>query len=221
MSLPAPQSAVSWWFHDPDDAARVNAAYTHAMADEVRRLCEAIPHDDLTIQWDACWETVVFEQVFDWAPSGDPMERIAMQTPVISMGIPDKVMVGYHFCYGSMHDKHFVEPTNLSRCVELSNFVVNNSGRRIDFVHMPVPLGAMMTRITPLFEVFVWRLSCIPRARPPRGWRRRRQAANRSGAAAPPTFWCSCGMRIRQDGSCRRGPLLVAHSEAADSLSLP
>ena len=140
VSLPAPQSAVSWWFHDSDDADRANLGYTLAMVDEVRRLCDAIPHHDLAIQWDACWETVVFDQVFDWAPSGDPMRRIALQTPVISMGIPDDVVVGYHFCYGSMHDEHFVEPVDLARCVELSNFVVNNSGRRIDFVHMPVPI---------------------------------------------------------------------------------
>ena len=140
VSLPAPQSAVSWWFHDPDDADRVNTAYTLAMAEEVRRLCEAIPHGDLTIQWDACWETVVFNELFDWAPAGDPMRRIALQTPVISMGIPDGVVVGYHFCYGSMHDEHFVEPADLAQCVALANFVVNNSGRRIDFVHMPVPI---------------------------------------------------------------------------------
>ncbi|MYH76766.1 MAG: flavin reductase family protein [Acidimicrobiaceae bacterium] len=140
VSLPAPQSAVSWWFHDPDDADRVNTAYTLAMAEEVRRLCRAIPHDDLTIQWDACWETVVFNDLFDWAPAGDPMARIALQTPAISMGIPDGVIVGYHFCYGSMHDEHFIEPADLARCVALANFVVGNSGRRIDFVHMPVPI---------------------------------------------------------------------------------
>lgn len=140
VSLPAPQSAVSWWFHNPDDADRVNTAYTLAMAQEVRRLCRAIPHDDLTIQWDACWETVVFNDLFDWAPAGDPMERIALQTPAISMGIPDGVVVGYHFCYGSMHDEHFVEPADLARCVALANFVAANSGRRIDFVHMPVPI---------------------------------------------------------------------------------
>ena len=222
VSLPAPQSAVSWWFHDPDDADRVNAAYTHAMADEVRRLCEAIPHDDLTIQWDACWETVVFEQVFDWAPSGDPMERIAMQTPVISMGIPDKVMVGYHFCYGSMHDEHFVEPTNLSRCVELSNFVVNNSGRRIDFVHMPVPIGRDDDAYyAPLRGLRIGGcrvyLGLVHHEDGGEGAKRRIEVAQRHllhfGVAAE----CGFGRMDPADVV----PLLVAHSEAADSLSLP
>lgn len=222
VSLPAPQSAVSWWFHDPDDADRVNAAYTLAMADEVRRLCDAIPHDDLTIQWDACWETVVFDQLFDWAPSGDPMERIAMQTPVISMGIPDEVVVGYHFCYGSMHDEHFVEPTDLSRCVGLSNFVVNNSGRRIEFVHMPVPIDRDDDAFyAPLRDLRIGGcgvyLGLVHYEDGGEGAKRRIEVAQRYlphfGVAAE----CGFGRMDPADVV----PLLVAHSEAADSLSTP
>ena len=218
VSLPAPQSAVSWWFHDPDDADVVNLAYTVAMADEVRRLCAAIPHDDLTIQWDACWETVVFNDLFDWAPSGDPMHRIAFQTPVVSMAIPDDVVVGYHFCYGSMHDEHFVEPTDLARCVELSNFVVSNSGRRIDFVHMPVPIDRDDTDyFAPLRDLRIGDchvyLGLVHHEDGAEGAQRRMEAARRHlprfGVAA------ECGMgRMDPDLVV---PLLKAHADALDS----
>ncbi|MBT5140597.1 MAG: flavin reductase family protein [Acidimicrobiaceae bacterium] len=215
VSLPSPQSAVSWWFHDPDDADRVNIAYSLAMAEEVSRLCAAIPHEDLTIQWDACWETVVLEDVFDWAPAGDPMHRIAQQTPIISMDIPEDVVVGYHLCYGSMHDEHFVEPADLSKCVGLANFLVNNSGRRIDFVHMPIPIDRdddaffMPLRDLRVGDAFIY-LGLVHFEDGGDGARRRmataRRHLHRFGVAA------ECGMgRMHPDQVI---PLLQAHVDA-------
>jgi hypothetical protein len=53
--------------------------------------------------------------------------------------VPDEVPMGLHLCYGELHHKHFVEPEDLSVCVQLANVAPAAAGRRIDYVHMPVP----------------------------------------------------------------------------------
>lgn len=49
------------------------------------------------------------------------------------------VELGYHLCYGSQDHKHALEPRDLTACVTISNAVAVQLGRRLDYVHMPVP----------------------------------------------------------------------------------
>ena len=46
--------------HAPD-AQQILPAYEQAMLREVERICEAIPHEDLAIQWDVCIEMVTWD----------------------------------------------------------------------------------------------------------------------------------------------------------------
>ena len=47
--------------------------------------------------------------------------------------------LGYHLCYGSPADEHLVMPKDMAILVEISNGISSGLGRRLDFMHMPVP----------------------------------------------------------------------------------
>ena len=47
--------------------------------------------------------------------------------------------MGYHLCYGSPADEHLVMPRDMAMMVEMANGLRAALGRRIDFLHMPVP----------------------------------------------------------------------------------
>lgn len=53
--------------------------------------------------------------------------------------VPPDVEVGFHLCYGDLDAKHFVEPEDLSRAVELANLIISSAGRSATWIHMPVP----------------------------------------------------------------------------------
>jgi hypothetical protein len=42
------------------------ASFKHDFAREIARLTDAIPPEDLAIQWDVCWEVLDLEGVIDW-----------------------------------------------------------------------------------------------------------------------------------------------------------
>jgi hypothetical protein len=47
--------------------------------------------------------------------------------------------MGYHLCYGSPADEHLVMPRDTAIMVAIANGFRRELGRRIDFLHMPVP----------------------------------------------------------------------------------
>ena len=52
--------------------------------------------------------------------------------------IPDKVELGYHFCFGTLGGWPRFAPADLSATVRLANATVEASGRRVDWIHIPV-----------------------------------------------------------------------------------
>ena len=54
--------------------------------------------------------------------------------------IPADAELGYHFCYGSYGGRHFVEPKDMRAMVDLANGITGTMKRRLDFLHMPVPI---------------------------------------------------------------------------------
>ena len=127
------------WLHDPDDYNRATAACLDALIIEVEKIVRFIPARDLAIQWDACGESLDIESALPWTPKSDPWVRFASEVLAISMNIPAQALLGYHFCYGDIDARHEHEPESLDVAVQMANLLANNSGRRIDWVHMPVP----------------------------------------------------------------------------------
>ena len=52
---------VIYAFCTARDVLAIDAAYEKAMIREVERICAAIPHRDLCIQWDFCHEMIILD----------------------------------------------------------------------------------------------------------------------------------------------------------------
>jgi hypothetical protein len=141
VSLPTPFAVVSSYI-TADARACVERAYEGAMLREVERICAAIPHNDLCIQWDVCTEMVMLDGRHPRMPAIPEMhafftERFAR----LCAAIPAEVDAGFHLCYGDFEGKHFVEPVDMEKLVEMNNLLLAAAGRPIAYVHMPVPIA--------------------------------------------------------------------------------
>ena len=139
VCLPTPLAVIGA-FVIPQDIPKVLPAYEAAMSREAQRIAAAIPHRDLALQWDVCIEMVQWDGRFPGMPPTPAMEQIfrgafARLTAVV----PAEVELGFHLCYGDMDAKHFVEPIDLGKAVELANLIVESSSHSVTWLHMPVP----------------------------------------------------------------------------------
>lgn len=98
----------------------------------------AIPHRDLSIQWDICQEVLAFEDYFPWRPVEYKAEIFA-EFHRLAAPVPEEVELGFHLCYGSPQDEHLVMPKDAGILTEMSNGLIRAMPRRLDFLHLPVP----------------------------------------------------------------------------------
>jgi methionine synthase II (cobalamin-independent) len=141
VSLPTP-FAVVWRFVTENRRDELLAAYEEAMLREVTKICASIPHGDLAIQWDVCIEMLIWDGRWPAIPPFPGMkDEFEAQFRRLSAPVPEGVELGFHLCYGDLDGKHFVEPQDATKMVELANLIVRSAGRRVDFMHMPVPIA--------------------------------------------------------------------------------
>jgi len=139
VSLPTPMAVINP-FCTPEDGPRILPVYTDAMLREVARICAAIPHADLAIQWDVCIEMLQWDGRRG-GPSADELEpRFREAFGRLSAAVPEDVEMGFHLCYGDMDARHSVDPLDLGKAVELANLLCEAAGRAVQWIHMPVPL---------------------------------------------------------------------------------
>jgi hypothetical protein len=122
----------------PSSLAAYLPAYERSLLTALQRIVEAIPHRDLSIQWDVCQEILIFEQFFPHRPATYKADIIA-ELARLGFAVPDDVECGYHLCYGSPRDAHLVMPKDTAILVEISNGLIDRLERRLDFLHLPVP----------------------------------------------------------------------------------
>src|SRR5205085_10498942 len=116
VSLPTPMAVINP-FCTPEDAPRILPVYTQAMLREVARICEAIPHADLAIQWDVCIEMLMWDGRRG-GPSETELEPQFRETFArLSAAVPCDVELGFHLCYGDMDAKHSLDPQDLGKAV--------------------------------------------------------------------------------------------------------
>jgi hypothetical protein len=140
VSLPTPWAVVTS-FIEPADVQAVFPAYEQAMLREVNRICQAIPHRDLAIQWDVCQEMVAWDrQGGQGAGVAGLAESYAGHFGHLGSAVPSDVELGFHLCYGDLDGKHFFNPQDAGPMTALANFIVSNASRPVTWVHMPVPI---------------------------------------------------------------------------------
>jgi hypothetical protein len=142
VCLPTPMGVV-YAFCTTRDLAAIERAYETAMIREARRVCDAIPHQDLSIQWDVCHEVILLDgQSQGHFPNVNAsLPEVMARMGRLAAAIPTEVEMGVHLCYGDFGGKHMIEPRDASRMVEIANAMTQRAERPIHYIHMPVPIG--------------------------------------------------------------------------------
>jgi hypothetical protein len=125
-------------FPNPADVAKVRPGFTEALAAEVGTIVKHIPHQDLAIQWDCATEVQDAYGAVAGHPAEGRIERNVAQFRALNRGIPESVELGYHFCFGTLGGWPRFAPADLSATVDLANATIEASGRRVDWIHIPV-----------------------------------------------------------------------------------
>ena len=139
VGLPFPASALNAFKADfAGDYPVAERAYEELVGRELVRLMSVVPPSDLAIQWDMAYETQDIEGVLAWTSEG-AWERYAGPVVRLTPQIPEEVLLGYHFCYGTFPEWPMYEARDMGLLVRMANYAVANSGRTVDWVHMAGP----------------------------------------------------------------------------------
>ena len=143
VSLPSVNSALPpRIFPDAADVAKVRPGFTEALAAEIDTIVAKIPDEDLAIQWDCATEV---QDAYGAIPGYRPKARsraISSSSARCRRTCRRTVMLGYHFCFGTLGGWPRFAPPISRRRSQLANAVVEGSGRRVDWIHIPVLDGA-------------------------------------------------------------------------------
>jgi hypothetical protein len=145
VGLPTPINIVGTAC-TPATVLQVEPAYHKAMLEEVDRLCSAIPHTDLCIQWEMVREVLWWDGRIlktQPAPFSDSTlrEQVLSRLGELCAAVPERVQLGVHLCYGDWGGKHQIDPADTAAMTELANAIVQRAGRDLCYVHMPVPIA--------------------------------------------------------------------------------
>jgi len=137
VCLPTPLAPISA-FVVPEHQAALEPVYEARLLGELATLLAEVPHDQLAIQWDTNFEFGMLEGVFPvWF--GDVKGGILERLLRLARHVPADVQLGYHFCYGDAQHRHYKEPADAGRLVEVANALAASLGRALNWVHLPVP----------------------------------------------------------------------------------
>jgi len=151
LTLPTPLAPVCA-FVAADDQSRLEPVYEARLLEEVARIAETIPHDQLAVQWDTRYEFAMLEGIvqpwFSEVRAG-VLERLLR----LSRAVPADVELGFHLCYGDEAHGQFVEPQDSGKLVEVANALAANLDRSLNWIHLPTPHGAEADWYAPLAEL--------------------------------------------------------------------
>lgn len=125
-------------FPNVADLERIRPGYTAATRAEIAEIVRRIPHDELAIQWDCSTEVQDAYGSIPGFPLEGAIERSLEQVRALSPHIPERVALGYHLCFGTLGGWPRFAPDDLGQAVKLANAVIGASGRRVDWIHLPV-----------------------------------------------------------------------------------
>jgi ubiquinone/menaquinone biosynthesis C-methylase UbiE len=136
VCLPTPLAPVSA-FVAVEDQAVVEQAYEAAMMAELEQMLEAIPHDQLALQWDTNVEFGMLEGHLPlWFP--DVKAGILERLIRISQAVPPEVELGFHFCLGHDEQAERHPPPDAGRMVEIANALAASLDRPLNWIHLPL-----------------------------------------------------------------------------------
>lgn len=148
IALPTPM-ATGLMYISPGGRDRYLHAYERSLLTALRNILSAIPHQDLSIQFDVCQEVLLFENYF---PVREPDYKLPVFEQFARLGaaLPNDVELGFHLCYGSPGDQPLLILEDAAVLAELMNGIGDCVPRPVEFVHIPVPKHASEAFFAPL-----------------------------------------------------------------------
>lgn len=139
VSMPTVNSALTpRIFPAAGDAAKIKPGYEEALSAELETIVAKIPERDLAIQWDCATELQDAYGAIDGLPPDNMVDRNVEHLRRLSPVVPDGALLGYHLCFGTLGGWPRFEPDDLGGAVAMANAFIEHSGRRVDWVHIPV-----------------------------------------------------------------------------------
>ncbi|MGE0630086.1 MAG: hypothetical protein AB7O43_19975 [Hyphomicrobiaceae bacterium] len=139
VSMPSVNSAIPpRIFDDLGDRAKVMAGYEAALAAELETIVDRIPAKDLAIQWDCSTDLQDVYGAVRQLPNETRIARNVEHMRRLNPLIPEGAQLGYHLCFGTLGGWPRFEPADLAGAVDLANAFAAESGRRVDWLHIPV-----------------------------------------------------------------------------------
>jgi SAM-dependent methyltransferase len=137
VCLPTPLAPISA-FVVAEHQGVLEPIYEDRLLAELRLILQALPHDQVAIQWDTNFEFGMLEGIVPvWFDDiqGGILERLLR----LSRYVPPDVQLGYHFCYGDVQHRHYKEPADARKLVDVANALAASLGRPLNWIHLPVP----------------------------------------------------------------------------------
>jgi hypothetical protein len=118
----------------------IEPIYEEALLRSLTRIQTEIPAQELAVQWDVAPDIGMIEGVSWIEPWFSPVqEGVEDRLVRLASYVRDDVEMGFHFCYGDMGHKHWMEPRDTGTMARLAGSVLERVKRRVDWIHMPVP----------------------------------------------------------------------------------
>lgn len=140
-------------FPNRADLDKLRPGYTQALKEEIATLVRKIPNEDLAIQFDMAREVIEINGGIPDVPVQGTIETNLPQLRELAPGIPEGVELGYHFCFGTIGGWPRFAPKDLAQTVRFANAVIEASGRRVDWIHIPLLDTAEEAFFAPLAEL--------------------------------------------------------------------
>ncbi|KAI1383850.1 uncharacterized protein F4822DRAFT_417834 [Hypoxylon trugodes] len=150
IGLPSPYSVLIGHIK-PELINAIEPLYEKRFAETIECIAAEIPHHDVVIQWDLCFEMTALEldhgrpldarhQAYFSSPGG-VLQGLVDRVVRLSERIPKDIKIAFHLCYGDLWHKHFVEPQDTSLLVKFANALLAHEtlGSRTEWIHLPVP----------------------------------------------------------------------------------
>jgi hypothetical protein len=148
VALPTPM-ATGLMYVSPTGREDYLRAYERSLLKALQGILGAIPHAELSIQFDVCQEVLLFE---DYFPLREDNYRTSVfqQFGRLGAAVPDDVELGFHLCYGSPGDQPLLRLADARALAELMKGITDFVPRSVEFIHIPVPRQADASFYEPL-----------------------------------------------------------------------
>ncbi len=136
LQYPTPLAPLAGTIAD-EDLERLAPSYETALFADLERALNALPADEVAVQWDVAVEFALLEGGFGFAAT--PLDRLTPGLVRCVDRVPGRVPVGMHLCYGDYGHQHFSQPESLQMQVRVVNAVCSAARRPVSWFSFTVP----------------------------------------------------------------------------------